>query len=509
MREMSLARREALMLAAAALLVLILMLPNAPLRHIPSEDAGVFIYVAGSLSEAAPYRDVWDHKPPGIYLVDALGLAMGGLWGIWLVEVAAVLAAVTLSYRALVSGGLGSPAGAFGTLAWLLAAPRLYLEDGFETSYPELYALPLQFAALLLFVREAGRPTPTWRTAAIGTLAGLAVLLKPTVAGIWIAIALVLLVTRARSRQWSDLARRIVLLAVPAAVPLAVAAVWLAAIGALGDALDEVVRYNAAYTAFASPADRVTAIASGLRLTLPSGLALLAVGGWFLALRGPRSPLVTLALVALPLELLLASAGRGYHYYFIAWLPAMGVLAGYLAARVHLGVGNPRVRRLLVVPYVLMAVLPAILVERLTLSPDDGSSREAAAYVREHTGASDRVLLWGSRTEVLVLAERGSPTRYVYQYAALATRGYASVARIDELLAALERARPLLIVDASKDSFVTPPLDRDGFAAWTSPEPQYAWLPETRRIMDFVEANYERVSTLPQTGWPVWRLRSR
>ena len=506
---MSLARREAFMLAAAALLVVILMLPNAPLRHVPSEDAGVFIYVAGLLPAGAPYCDLWDHKPPGIYLVDALGLAVGGLWGIWLLEIAALLAAVAISYRALVSGGLGSPAGPFGTLAWLVAAPRLYLEDGFETSYPELFALPLQFGALLLFVRDDSRATPTWRTGAIGALAALAVLLKPTVLGIWIAIVLVLVVTRARRSRWSDLARRLALVGAPAVAIVAVVVLWLGAAGALGDALDEVIRYNASYSAFASPADRLAAIARGLRLTLPSGLALLSVAGALLAARGPRTPLVTVALVALPVELLLASAGRGYHYYFIAWLPAMGVLAGHVAARVHLRVGNARAKRVLLVPAVLMAVLPAVLVARLTVTPDDGSSREAAAYVRDHSGTSDRVLLWGSRTEVLVLADRRSPTRYVYQYAALATRGYASVARIDELLVELERERPLLIVDASKDSFVTPPLDRAGLAAWTSPEPQYAWLPETLRIVDFVESNYERVTTLPQTGWPVWRLRSR
>jgi hypothetical protein len=110
---------------------------------------------------------------------------------------------------------------------------------------------------------------------------------------------------------------------------------------------------------------------------------------------------------------------------------------------------------------------------------------------------------------VLVLADRRSPTRLVYQYAALATRGYASPERIDDFVADLGRQRPLLIIDASKDSFVTPPLSRRGFAAWRSPEPQYAWLPETSRVIDFVEANYDLVGVLPQSGWPVWRLRSR
>ena len=117
------------------------------------------------------------------------------------------------------------------------------------------------------------------------------------------------------------------------------------------------------------------------------------------------------------------------------------------------------------------------------------------------------MLVWGSRVEPLVLAERLAPTRYVYQYAALETRGYATPARVDELTSELARRPPVLIIDASRDSFVTPPLDRAAFRAWTSPEPQYAPLPELERFIGFVEAGYERVGGVPGAGWPVWRRR--
>jgi hypothetical protein len=109
---------------------------------------------------------------------------------------------------------------------------------------------------------------------------------------------------------------------------------------------------------------------------------------------------------------------------------------------------------------------------------------------------------------VLFLADRVSPTRYVYQYAALSTRGYAAAARVEEFLADLRRARPALIVDASRDSFVTPPLDLAGLRTWVSPEPQYAPLPELEGVVEFVVANYDRVGTEPATGWPLWRLRA-
>src|SRR5512134_3348825 len=55
-----------------------------------SRDSGVFLYVGWRLiSGDIPYKDVWDHKPPLIYFVDALGLSItpDSLWGVWILEV--------------------------------------------------------------------------------------------------------------------------------------------------------------------------------------------------------------------------------------------------------------------------------------------------------------------------------------------------------------------------------------------------------------------------------------
>lgn len=492
-------------IALIALAVLAVAVPNLPTRRVPSEDAGVFFYIANTLlAGGVPYRDVWDHKPPAVYVIDALGLAAGGPMGVWVLQLAALAVAAVLSYRVMAKAF--APAAALaGTLAWILAAPRLFLEDGTQTSFVELYALPLQFAAFGLYSVSTTR-----RTAFSGVLLGLAGLLKPTLIGTWVAIALRELWQAVRGEDRRTAFGRVALLGLAAGAVVAGAVAAFALAGGLPWALDQAVRYNLLYSAFATPSARIDAVLDGARLTLPSGLFAAGVLGWALAIadRRPRPVLVSLALLALPVEIVLATSGRAYHYYFLAWLPSLGVLAGYLASRA-LGF-RPRLGTILVAgALVAMSVRPTMLIARLAVLGDDGASREAAAYVREHSASGDLVLVWGSRTEVNVLAERRSPTSYVYQYAPLATRGYSTPERFTAFLEELERARPLLIVDASKDSVVTPPLDRAGFATWTSPEPQYVWPPGAVRIVDFVEANYERVTTLPQTGWPVWRLRSR
>src|SRR2546428_596771 len=385
MREMSSGRREALVCGALALLALIVLVPHATAGRVPSEDTGVFTYVARLIGEGGlPYRDAWDHKPPGVYLIDAVALAVAGLWGLWAAEVVALALAAILSYRALANTGLGGAAALAGTFAWLVALPRLFLEDGVQTNFSELFALPLQLAALDLFAREEARPRPTWRTAAIATLGGSARLLKPTHVATLIAIPLTLAVTHVR----------------------------------------------------------------------------------------PRPDVV-----------------HAWREVFLA------VRAASAAPRVVIEAG------------VVVAKLPGVVVARLALEGDDGIARAAAAYVGANTRPGETVLVWGSRSEVLVLAERRSATRFVYQYAGRATRGYAAAEEVAALLDDLERSRPVLVVDASRDSFVTPPLDRSALATWLSPEPQYRWPPETARVVAWLESGYDRVATLG-SGWPVWRRRA-
>ena len=489
---------------AAALLTVLsvaVLVPNHPAGRDPAEDAGVFFYAAQRLLDGgAPYRDIWDHKPPGVYFVDAAGLALGGRTGVWLVQVAFLVAAALIGYRAL-RREFGAAAALVGSLAWLVTFPRLFLELG-QGSFVEFFALPLQFGALLLLGEI--RAMTLGRGVAIGALGGAALLFKPTLVGVWIAIGLVTLVRR------RDAVAPLAAIAAGALVPIAIAFAWAAARGALGDMLDQALVYNRAYAAFAPFSDRVDAVLSGLRLTLPSGLALVAVGAWLYAVLSRRgSPtLLAVALVAFPIELVLSTWGRGYHYYFIPWLPSMAILAAFAASEVRRNEPTQIARPVLALGVLAMCVLPALLVARLALTIDEGRYSAVAAYVATNTRPSDTVLIWGSHTEVLFLAGRRSPTRYVYQYAALATRGYATPARVDELVADLKRERPVLVLDASAESFVTPPLDLAGFRAWVSPEPQYAAQPELERVIEFIVANYERAGTEPTTGWPLWRLRA-
>lgn len=492
------------MYALLAVIAFVVLTPNMPIGRPPEHDEGVFLYVAQVITSGdMPYRDVWDHKPPGIYFINVAALALGGQWGVWVMQLVALVAAAWLSYRALAP--LGRLAAAFGTFAWLTAVLELLPLPGVQTSFAEYYGLPLQFGALYMWTRPGQRGLV--RYAAIGILAGAATLLKPSVLGIWIAIALAIAWAGLRSGRRREALSQLLTIAGGAAIVIGATILWLASGGALADAIDEVVGYSFAFSSLASPLELATGIAGGLNRMLPSGLPVLAALGCLFALRSGRTAVVSVALVALPFELVLAVTGRGLHYHLLSALPVFGVLAAQLIAAMAMRI--PRSAALGVRGLSLVIVLSQSVVLSFFLTVEKPSPVPAAVeFVRASTRAVDTVLIWGSRTEVLVLAERRSPTRFVYQFAPLATRRYGSGARVDELLADLESSRPAMIVDASRDSFHTPPLDRTEFAAWSSDDPGYAWPPETVRIIEFVVANYVRAEVIAGIDWPVWRRRS-
>src|ERR1700687_6440529 len=102
----------------------------------------------------------------------------------------------------------------------------------------------------------------------------------------------------------------------------------------------------------------------------------------------------------------------------------MAILVAFAVSEARRVAPAQLVRPALFIAVLVMSVLPAFLVARLALATDAGRFSSAAAYVAANTRPTDTVLVWGSHAEVLFLAERRSPRRHLYQYAALSTRGY-------------------------------------------------------------------------------------
>jgi hypothetical protein len=412
------------------------------------------------LSGDVPYRDVWDHKPPLIYFVDALGLALSPdtLWGVWALQFICIFFTLFFIYR-LMDREFGIYAAVAGTVV-LTSGLLTILEKGNVT---EQYALPFQALGFLLFINAWKQDFPVRASFWIGLLGGVAFNFKQTTIGIWVTYGLFVLVIRLFQRRLPI--RDLLSMLGGWLVPSLVLILYLAGHQAVGDFWEQAFLYNFVYIGKHEGLRRLIPVFLKGFLYLRNGWVLYLAGlGWLAGIaclwRKRRAlaeihPLVPVALVNLPIEvLLLLVSGRSILHYYLTPLPVMGILAGLLAYTVpQLIHGISRISAQTIQKWVPGAVLGIILlgqVGQVQYYPEyvrvlsDNDYAPVIQYVAEHTKEGDQVLLIGAESVVNFLTRRKAPTRYVYQYP-LGLLGRRPM--FEEYFNQIMENKPLLIVD--------------------------------------------------------------
>lgn len=214
-------------------------------RGVPDRDSGVFLYVARAILRGqTPYLDVWDHKPPLIYYIDALALSLGrGLGALWALEIVSLCLAALGGYIAL-RRCYGAVPALTASILWILAAFPLLGGGNFTEEFGLACAFGTLWAASHVGMRRPDRLVTGWPVAA-GLFCALELLCKPT--GVGLAIGLVVaLACRVRRHGRSTLVVGALALA-GFVVPIALTAIYFATRQALPALIDEVITYNRAY----------------------------------------------------------------------------------------------------------------------------------------------------------------------------------------------------------------------------------------------------------------------
>lgn len=505
-----------LQLLLLLLVVLVVLSPTAPLYEpVPARDQGVYLYVGQQILDGKiPYRDVWDHKGPLVYYINALGLWLtDSIWGVWILEAVSLFLAAMLCFLSL-RMAFDSPTAFSTVILWLAAFP--YVAD--HGNSVEEYSLPFQFAAVYFFLR-AQNSKDWWNEFWIGVTAALTFSLRPNNIGLHLAIGLILvadLMWSANKERFQPF-KRILAATTGSGVVFVVIAVYFAVNQALGDLFDQVFVFNYYYSQL--EALTWSAITKGYEL-MPD-LVALSIGGLAGALiylsrreRDLPSRLAWLALAAAPIQLYLSLlSGRKYMHYYIAWMPVLALLTGLLIFAIGhwggklfraesfrkplsliLAIGliftfgwRPIVGRLPKLNWVAQSTWEQKALPRL-----DYSAVEPVNYVLSYTQPADYVLIWGNASVYNFLTKRESPSRFAYTYA-FGVPTYATEAMADELLTELAAKKPL-ILDASRGD--------KNIRAIASP----LWddVPATQRVMRFIEENYIEADTVGEDRWQVW-----
>ncbi len=405
-----------------------------------------------------PYRDLWDHKPPGIYVADMLGEAVTGdpVLGARAMESATILLCVALA----VALGRRTASWAWGACLafWYLittAQPALVQWGNFT----ELVLPPTAFLAALALT---GRPSPRWTL--VGVLCGAAVLFRPTAAGLWVgaaAAAMILGEERAGRR------RALLRLTAGAAGPPALVAcvLWLHRL--FPSFWDQVVTYNRMYAREAGgdlAAHVIRAWAHAL-WTIP-GSRLLAALTVVLALAtaaGDRSPRDrgrrALALFAAGSLAVIWSgeslSGRFWPHQLLMAAPFLVLLAASASppspGRVRdLGLGLTAAAVLFLSPGLLGWWSTGNTAHRA-----DAAHLAMRRFLQTAAEPGDRLQVWGAEDGLHLATGLLPASRYTYYYPLL-TPGYGDRRRTNRFLQELETNRPRWVVTYVADTTLSP-----------------------------------------------------
>ena len=491
-------------------LTLIVLSQANPGMAVPSRDYGIFSYIGQQIVLGKlPYQDAWDHKPPAVFYIDALGLwAVHGLrWGIWAIEFFCLAAAIGLSY--ILIKKLWGVFPALCSIAIWIFGLNITLQGGNIT---EEFPLPLHFLALIFFLRLAESPDNFWDGLIIGLAFSISFLFRANNAMVETAIVLTLILIWIIHRNLRVLLRQLVWMGCGALFPILVTSVYFWSRGIFKAMFEASITYNVIYSE--TKFNGASALMAGLQNL---GLAAwLGVIGYAIALllliqqwraKTKPSAMLLFLLIGCPFAVAVTDpAQRNYGHYFVNWLPFIALLTGLTFYTIQNLIPKFKDSKLVESYYLGFALLAAVIVfafsglaaqnwtsfANLLNRSDVQRNSVISVYVEDNTRPGNLVLFWGGFPGENLMARRASPSAYI-TYPLLLDANL-SEDFSNQFLLDLTKNRPALIVDMEYAKALS--LDPKKRAIQLAADEEWPYLPANiDEVLSFIDNNYHLETT--------------
>lgn len=480
-----LTRSDIIFLICLALIPILLYLPFAGTPF--ERDEGVYATIAqGVLHGQVPYRDLFDNKPPLVYIWYAFSFTLFGES----VFAPRILAAICLSLTTLALFNqarmvLPMPAARFAAALFAISTGLPWVALHANT---EAYMLLPLVTSLMFFTIGMRDGRLRWFLIA-GAFAGLAMMTKQVAMWNLLALAMVALVWHRRTAetQWRAIAPMASLFAGCLAA-LAVVALPFTFMGALDDLIYANLSYNWVYINFLSYAQRLANFGYGILFfsAVAAPFVAGALAGLVILWR-KRSAATDYVLIlwAIASALGVASGGRFFPHYFLQLMPSAAVLTGIVVYDRFVNGSEKVISRpawllatfLIVVSVGTTAVLylaPRQAEEQVVSSVFhqkewEASSQQLGEYIKARTNEDDLIFNYGRESQIYFYADRSPAIPYFYDWVVAYDKD-----SFPRILADLNESKPVYFIDS-----VQAPL----FDDWGAAHP-----PELRQ---FLEENYD------------------
>ncbi len=486
-------------LLAIPALVFLLQIPWAPGNSSLSNDSGLFAYFGRRILQGARlYVDIFDHKTPGIYYLNAFALKVFGdsLWSIWVLQ--NLWASITTVILYFTLRRHLNPVSAFIGIIFFLFTLHYpdYYQSGNLTEFYSLLPQVLGLLAISAFEKNGGK---RWLVL-LGLSTGLAILFKPTYFGIGLAGSLAIGMKDIFQRNWKSLLEHAFFVVLGLLIPILGVVLISLSSGNLRELWYSAIVFNIRYSEQGMSLRNIYGTLRKLFLVPPlSYLNTLSAGaaGLFLVRflyrwnndqqktpaesdsTGTGQIYPNLFWMSIFLGLIIESglvfvSGRFYGHYFMTPLPVVVASSAFLIhhtpkmlERIRSEGSNNAVALTLIL---ILSIAWGIETSVKNL-PSPGQIRDFITspfphefnrglivdYITANSEPDESIYIWDDHAEILFLSNRSTPTKIPYA-THLLLPGIDHAAAFNELILELENNPPRLILSQTQSGVGLPYL---------------------------------------------------
>jgi hypothetical protein len=496
----------------ALLLALFVMARGLPSISLPYGDPGTYIFLGSQVLDGKVlYVDLWEHKGPVLFLINALGLwlASDSRWGIWLIEFVFVAFSLFILYRYSLEYYGALPAAMALTVGAIIYAG--FIETG---NWSEEYSIGLNLAALwLLMLHVRGKIPSRLCYILVGLLAGLGAFLLLKDIGLTLTVGLALSVHAAiRQKKFPAFFGALFWMFVGTMLITLPICIYFILVGGFLEMMEHVFIYSFRYAIRGDilslplwPSIRYIAAWLGWVFGLLAlGYTVSLHQAWRDARARTFSPQAWILVVLLPVEVVAVSVGKAYLHYYIVWLPVI-ILSIAAAISWLINKLGPRFRIVKLthlVPIFGLAILLAwpgaawpnyIETARLALArePLELTGKPLTDYIARHTAPEETIQVWTGNGVLYFFSQRQPASKYIY-YPYMIDEPDVERYAI-EYLEAIQSNPPVYFVDTSKIyPDAVPSLDPETRRQLTRAGKTLVYYPPlVDDIMEYISQHYE------------------
>ncbi len=387
------------------------------IEKLPDYDSSVFKSIGYFMNHGLmPYKDLFDHKGPIIYLINYFGQFISN--GIWLFEIAFMFITILFLYKSarIYCNKI------YSLIATIVVSSVIpfYFSGGNLT---EEYALPFITVSLFIFLDYfKNEKINIIRLIICGMCFGCVFLLRVNMISLWFVFSLSVLVKCIKEKKYNDILKFIIWFLLGALIISIPIIIWLYINGAFTDFIKDYFMFNFTYSGYAMTYQKIESIIFFMNkyLILIAFIIIL-----YLVYKKKDFLNITYLICFIVTLLFISMSGRDYLHYGLVIVP----LLIYPISILFKMIKNKNNDNLLLVPLFLLCfiALPSwintslnsfriynnYVFEELTYKEDPVYL--VSKYIKKNTNKNDKITVFGGKNNIYIISKRMPASKYTYQ----------------------------------------------------------------------------------------------